>query len=52
MAPDRLPALLFGQLGIEGLARLHPDVYAPDSELFGALFPALSADLLTYYLPW
>ncbi len=52
VAPDRLPALLLGQLGIEGLGRLHPDVYAPDAELFGALFPPLTADLLTYYLPW
>lgn len=52
VAPDRLPALLLGQLGIEGLARLHPDVYAPDAEFFGALFPPLTADLLTYYLPW
>ncbi|CAM5787110.1 GNAT family N-acetyltransferase [Cellulomonas persica] len=52
VAPDRLPALLFGQLGIRGLERRHPDVYAPDAEFFGALFPALTADLLTYYLPW
>lgn len=52
VAPDRLPALLLGQLGIQGLARLHPDVYAPDLEFFGALFPPLTADLLTYYLPW
>jgi predicted N-acetyltransferase YhbS len=52
VAPDRLPALLLGQLGIHGLERLYPDVYAPDSELFSALFPPLTADLLTYYLPW
>lgn len=52
VAPDRLPALLLGQLGIQGLERLHPDVYAPDAEFFGALFPPLTADLLTYYLPW
>jgi len=52
VAPDRLPALLLGQLGIQGLARLYPDVYAPDVEFFGALFPPLTADLLTYYLPW
>ncbi|WP_444663772.1 GNAT family N-acetyltransferase [Cellulomonas sp. CW35] len=52
VAPDRLPALLFGQLGIQGLEQLHPDVYAPDAEFFGALFPPLTADLLTYYLPW
>ena len=52
VAPDRLPALLLGQLGIQGLERLYPDVYAPDAEFFGALFPPLTADLLTYYLPW
>lgn len=52
VAPDRLPALLLGQLGIEGLERLHPDVYASDADFFGALFPPLTADLLTYYLPW
>ena len=38
--------------GIQGLARLYPDVYAPDVEFFSALFPPLTADLLTYYLPW
>lgn len=52
VAPDRLPALLLGQRGIAGLEQLHPDVYAPDAEFFGALFPPLTADLLTYYLPW
>lgn len=52
VAPDRLPALLLGQLGIHGLERLYPDVYAPDAEFFGALFQPLTADLLTYYLPW
>lgn len=53
VAPDRLPALLLGPHGIDGLERLHPDVYAgPDRELMTALFPPLSADLLTYYLPW
>ncbi|KQT01849.1 GNAT family N-acetyltransferase [Cellulomonas sp. Leaf395] len=52
VAPDRLPALLLGQFGIQGLERLYPDVYAPDAEFFGALFPPVTADLLTYYLPW
>ncbi|GIG40558.1 GNAT family N-acetyltransferase [Cellulomonas phragmiteti] len=52
VAPDLLPALLLGQLGIQGLERLHPDVYAPDADFYGALFPPLTADLLTYYLPW
>ncbi|PPK92099.1 acetyltransferase (GNAT) family protein [Kineococcus xinjiangensis] len=53
VAPDQLPALLLGPLGMHGLARRRPDVYpGPDAELFDALFPPLSADLLTYYLPW
>lgn len=52
-APDWLPALLFGPLGIAGLERLRPDVRAgADAELYGALFPPLSADVLTYYLPY
>lgn len=53
VAPDRLPALLLGPLGLAGLARRHPDVYAgPDAATYEALFPPLTADLLTYYLPW
>lgn len=52
VAPDHLPALLFGPHGIEGLARIRPDVYAAEEELFQALFPPLTADLLTYYLPY
>ncbi|WP_221655342.1 GNAT family N-acetyltransferase [Actinotalea ferrariae] len=53
VAPDRLPALLLGPLGIDGLAQLFPDVYSgADRELFTALFPPQTADLLTYYLPW
>ncbi|MFI6321119.1 GNAT family N-acetyltransferase [Nonomuraea sp. NPDC050556] len=53
VAPDQLPALLFGPLGIDGLSRIRPDVYpGPDEELFQALFPPLTADLLTYYLPY
>ena len=53
VAPDRLPALLFGQLGMHGLCRRHPDVYpGPDEALFTTLFPPLTADLLTYYLPY
>jgi hypothetical protein len=53
VAPDQLPALLFGGLGITGLTRIRPDVYpGPDPELFAALFPPLRADLLTYYLPY
>ncbi|MFI9383268.1 hypothetical protein [Kutzneria sp. NPDC052558] len=34
------------------LAERHPDVYpGPQVELMTALFPPVSADLLTYYVP-
>lgn len=53
VAPDWLPALLFGPEGMAGLARLRPDVVpGPDAELFEALFPPVRADVLTYYLPY
>ncbi|MFJ9766388.1 GNAT family N-acetyltransferase [Streptomyces erythrochromogenes] len=52
VAPDHLAALLFGPHGIEGLTRIRPDVYAADEELFQTLFPALTADVLSYYLPY
>ncbi len=52
VAPDHLAALLLGSGGLRGLSRVRPDVYAPDEALAGALFPSLTADLLTYYLPW
>jgi hypothetical protein len=53
VAPDYLAALLFGPHGMDGLVRLRPDVYpGPDRELFSALLPPLTADLLTYYLPY
>ena len=53
VAPDQLGALLLGPLGMAGLSRRRSDVY-PGSEgpLFEALFPPMTADLLTYYLPW
>ncbi|MET1075042.1 MAG: GNAT family N-acetyltransferase [Umezawaea sp.] len=52
VAPDLVPALLFGPLGIEGLAERHPDVYpGPARDLMAALFPPVRADLLTYYVP-
>ena len=52
VAPDLAGALLFGPFGIAGLEERHPDVYAgPNEELMQALFPPLSADLLTFYLP-
>ncbi|WP_148616304.1 GNAT family N-acetyltransferase [Nocardioides rubriscoriae] len=51
VAPDHLGALLLGPLGIDGLARLRPDVYpGPRAELMSALFPPVRSDLLTYYL--
>lgn len=53
VAPDYLPALLFGPHGIDGLSRIRPDVYSgSDGELFRALFPPLTADVLSYYLPY
>ena len=53
VAPDYLPALLFGPHGMAGLSRIRPDVYpGRDRELFDRLFPPLTADLLTYYLPY
>ncbi|MFE9482924.1 GNAT family N-acetyltransferase [Streptomyces spororaveus] len=52
VAPDHLAALLFGPLGIEGLTRIRPDVYSADEELFQVLFPPLTADVLSYYLPY
>ncbi len=53
VAPDYLGALLFGPHGMRGLARIRSDVYpGPDAELFSTLFPPLTADLSTYYLPW
>ncbi|WP_436492256.1 GNAT family N-acetyltransferase [Actinokineospora sp. HUAS TT18] len=49
--PDLVPALLFGPLGIDGLRQRHPDVYSgPDKKLMNALFPPVSADLLTFYV--
>ncbi|WP_225752610.1 GNAT family N-acetyltransferase [Actinotalea sp. Marseille-Q4924] len=53
VAPTHLADLLLGPLGMHGLARRRPDVYpGRDVELFEALFPPMTADLLTYYLPW
>jgi predicted N-acetyltransferase YhbS len=52
IAPDLLPPLLFGPHGIDGLRRLHADVYpGPDFDLMNALFPPVTSDLLTFYLP-
>ncbi len=52
-APDWLPSLLLGPLGLAGLKRLRPDVYpGKDAEWLEALFPPLSSDLLMFYLPY
>ena len=52
VAPDQAGSLLFGQDGIAGLAERHPDVYCgPNEQLMRVLFPPVSADLLTFYLP-
>ena len=52
VAPDRFASLLLG-CGICALEARHPDVYpGPDRDLFEALFPPVTADLLTYYLSW
>jgi predicted N-acetyltransferase YhbS len=52
IAPDLIGALLFGPYGIGGLAERHPDVYpGPHEALMRALFPPVSADLLTLYMP-
>ncbi|WP_369139899.1 GNAT family N-acetyltransferase [Modestobacter versicolor] len=53
VAPDQLGALLLGPHGMHGLARRRPDVYpGRDPELYEAVFPPMTADLLTYYLPY
>lgn len=53
VAPDQLGALLLGPHGLTGLARRRPDVYATaHAATYAALFPPVTADLLTYYLPW
>jgi hypothetical protein len=52
VAPDLVAPLLFGPLGIAGLADRHPDVYpGPNEPLMCTLFPPLTADLLALYLP-
>ncbi|MEU0557692.1 GNAT family N-acetyltransferase [Dactylosporangium sp. NPDC006015] len=52
VAPDLVGPLLFGPHGIEGLAAWHADVYpGPNADLMRSLFPPVTADLLTFYLP-
>ncbi|MET9230458.1 GNAT family N-acetyltransferase [Lentzea sp. NPDC003310] len=52
IAPDLLAPLLFGPHGIDGLRRIFSDVYpGPRTELMTRLFPPVTSDLLTFYLP-
>jgi len=52
VAPDMIGPLLFGPDGIGGLAERNPDVYpGRNDELMRTLFPPVTADLLTFYLP-
>jgi hypothetical protein len=49
---DLIGPLLFGPYGIGGLAERHADVYPGRNDvLMRTLFPPVSADLLTFYLP-
>ncbi|MFC7619492.1 GNAT family N-acetyltransferase [Microlunatus sp. GCM10028923] len=52
VAPDQLAALLFGPYGLEGLTRRRPDVYSADEEFHRVIFPPLTSDVLSYYLPY
>ena len=50
--PDAWPSLVLGPHGATGLAELLPDCYLGDqADLMAALFPPVTADLLTLYLP-
>lgn len=50
--PDGLPSLLFGPHGALGLEERLPDCHlGRQRDLMAALFPPLTADLLTFYLP-
>ena len=50
--PDALPGLVFGPYGALGLEGRLPDCYlAGRRDLMAALFPPVTADLLTFYLP-
>lgn len=52
VAPDHVAKLLFGRHGAVGLERRHPDVNLGRRRgLMATLFPPVTADLLTYYLP-
>lgn len=50
--PDALAPMLFGPEGAAGLAARLPDCYlGTQADVMAALFPPLTADLLTFYLP-
>ncbi|MGI5505847.1 GNAT family N-acetyltransferase [Lentzea sp. CA-135723] len=52
IAPDLLAPLLFGPHGVDGLRRIFSDVYpGPKKDLMLRLFPPVTSDLLTFYLP-
>lgn len=52
VAPDHLADLLFGPHGVVGLSEIHPDVYpGPNRGLMAVLFPPVTSDLMTFYLP-
>jgi predicted N-acetyltransferase YhbS len=52
IAPDLLAPLLFGPHGMDGLRRWYADVYpGPDVELMNRLFPPVTSDLITFYMP-
>lgn len=50
--PDALAPLLFGPHGAVGLEERLPDCYlGRQRDLMAALFPQVTADLLTFYVP-
>ena len=52
LAAESVPGLLFGPYGAIGLEEREPDCWlGRQRELMSALFPPVTADLLTFYLP-
>lgn len=50
--PDVVGPLLFGDQGFDALNRQHPDMWANKHlQLMRALFPPVSSDILSFYLP-
>ncbi|MBW4717665.1 GNAT family N-acetyltransferase [Saccharothrix obliqua] len=50
--PDLVASLLFGPHGLAGLTARHADVYpGPNADLLQTLFPPVTADLITFYVP-